>query len=278
MIEPITFDRGPDILDTRDILTLDGIEKYRKRFTKYSFNGASIPRVNEILSQVIGKEYLCLWAARLGEDAYKEEKKLATMTGTFVHEAIEYFLLHHKDKRMVIYSPKIRELANNSYNNFKRWYETQCKLGYILTPIYTEVQTTNPWFGGTIDLVLNIKHSLFDTNMNFIIDFKTSKSISVDYILQTYAYMWSWNWNKEFIDNSLLSIDGIGIIRIDKYTDKFEDLFITLKNNPHIMKDLNYDLGSMINWYYSQINANYNLSISRKISKESNIYGETLIN
>ena len=36
MIEPITFDRGPDILDTRDILTLDGIEKYRKRFTKYN--------------------------------------------------------------------------------------------------------------------------------------------------------------------------------------------------------------------------------------------------
>lgn len=266
--------RSPDLLDNDSILLIDGIEKQRSKYEKYSFQCKPIPRVNEILKEVFGKEYLVRWAAKLGDEEYNKERKYATTIGSFTHEVIEYFLLYGKDKNIPIYNKEIRECVTTSYKNFKNWYQEMIDLGYILTPLFTEVETTNPWFGGTIDLIMNIKHSVFNLDANFVIDFKTSKSISVEYILQTYAYLWSWNWNREFIDCTLPFIDGLGIIRIDKYKPKHDHLFITDTYNHNIMMSLCYDLGSMINWYYSQINANYQLSISKKLSKESNLYGE----
>ena len=269
MIKPIFFVDDIDskdmfnIRDNNDIIFMDGIESKRKSFTKYMFYDISVPRVNEILTAVIGKEFLIQWALKLGLEEYTKERKEILMIGSLVHEYIEDFLLKTNKKKTYIYSRRIYGDTMTAFNNFKSWYMDKQRNGFIMTTLYTEVVTTNPWFGGTIDNITNFKHELFNLDKNFIIDYKTSKSISIEYLLQTYAYLWSWNWNRIYINPELPHIDGIMIVRIDKNKENhYEDLVVEL-NNP-IINDLDYGLGAMINWYYSTINLNDRLKYMRK--------------
>ncbi len=253
-----------------DIIHIKSVEDHRKSFTVYEYNGKSIPRVNEILEACIGKPYLQIWASKLGKD-YIKTKRETLAIGSLVHEMCEYFMNFGADKDVTIFSNRVYEAVYNSYNNFKSWYNDMKDKGYIITPLFTEQQTTNPWFGGTIDCIVNIKHPLMNIDQNYIIDYKTSKKISPDYILQTYAYLWSWNWNRQFVDGSLPYIHGIGIIRIGKeFSKDYNDLFIS---DSYILSELHYNLSSMVNWFYSYIDTEYLLKESKKIYKENGIYG-----
>ena len=62
----------------------------------------------------------------------------------------------------------------------------------------------------------------------YIIDFKTSKQISYEYIIQTCAYMWLIN-NGFFPEIS--HIDGVGIIRVDKEDTSNSLIKVIISNN-----------------------------------------------
>ena len=64
----------------------------------------------------------------------------------------------------------------------------------------------------------------------------------------------------------------MGIIRIDKYKDKYESMFLDYGHpeTAMILNDISYGFGSMINWYYHLINLNYDLKQIKKLYKGDN--------
>lgn len=261
-IEDLNDDLKPRL--NKDIFNLPLNSVNRKLFRKYEFMGIPVPRVNEMLEACVGKPGLQYWAAGLGStEAYNQAKRYALTCGSFLHEMIENYMKYQTDLVLNIYIPEIKDQVNNAYTNFKNWYNSMISNGYILKPLYTEKEITCPWYGGTIDCVLNITHKTKNISDNIILDYKSSKKIDPDYILQTYAYMWSWNWNKMYIDPSLPEMTGIGILRLDKETFKFDSAFLTKKNNPDEMFRLEQDLASLVNWFYSIGDVKYALKIAK---------------
>ena len=236
----------------QDIFLLDNIsDEYRsKNFDTYKFNGLPVPRVSNILKECISKEFLISWAARLGTQQYMIEKNKATTIGTRVHEMIENYLLTGNDLNLSYkIVPNYIKSVNIAYNNFKLWVDNINNLGYKIEKILaTEQEVTCPYYGGTIDCIMKINGAIY------IIDFKTSKQISYEYIIQTCAYMWLIN-NGFFPEIS--HIDGVGIIRVDKEKEgKFEDLFLN-EYTPYqkeIIDQYIRGFGSLLNSYYNNIN------------------------
>lgn len=249
-----------------DALVLEGIVNKREKWSTYKFGDMNVPRVSEILKECIGKDYLMKWALRLGKEAYDRESIDTLMTGTLVHEMIEHFLLYGVKKEVQFRSYKMKMKTEKAYLNFLSWYRDMINKGYVIEPVAIEKEIVCPWFGGTIDCIMRIYHKEFGIDKIFIVDFKTSKQLSIDYLLQTFAYLWAIKWNKEYIDPTLPSIDGIGIIRIDKENNRYEDLFLDyeIPEQSSILTDIDYALGAMINWYYHIINLNYDLRVAKK--------------
>lgn len=244
----------PNQNNNDDILSLD---INRSKWKIYTFNGKSVPRVSEILSECIGKDYLLRWAANLGKN-YNTESSQTLYIGTLVHEMIENFLYSNPPKVVDFRNYKVKLKTERAYNNFLNWYNDKIKEGFRITPINIEKQTTNPWYGGTIDCIMRLEYN--GISRVYIVDFKTSKRISIEYILQTYAYYWSeaWNYNYNNEDNSHRILDGIAIIRIDKEKNLYEDLFLDFNNpkNYRFLNDIDNALGSIVNWYYNAQNMN----------------------
>ena len=213
----------PDLLT--DIFLLDQIdEEYReKKFNYYKYNNIGVPRTTEILSQCINNEFLINWAAKLGKEKYYYEKNKATTIGTRTHEMIESFLLTGKYDNSIAYktSPSILKNVNIAFDNFKFWINKLADNNYFITDIIAiEKQITCPYFGGTVDCICKINGA------TYIIDFKTSKQLNFEYILQVCAYLWCIN-SGYCLD--LPHIDGVGLIRIDKEVkNKCDELFLNL--------------------------------------------------
>lgn len=235
----------PDKLE--DLILLESVDLARKKMDTYTFNNIPVPRVSNILKECISKEFLMNWAAKLGKQYYYEKVK-ATSIGTYVHEMIEYYMLNGTDLDIwyKIADPYKRYVAT-AYNNFKDWYNNLISRGYTIKVIATEVSFGCPYYGGTIDLIAEINGA------TYIIDYKTSKQISFEYIIQTCAYKWA-------ADNGYVKgvnhIDGIGIIRVDKEKVKYEDLFLNefIAEQKRIIDWYTTGFGSLLYSYYNIIN------------------------
>lgn len=234
-----------------DIYLMDTIDDvYRKKyFTYYDFEGKGVPRVSNILKECIGKESLMMWAATVGKQEMMRIKNQATTVGSYVHEMIENFLLTGNDLDISYKVPHAYILEiNMAYSNFKKWISYINSKGYVVEEIIaTEYRISCPYYGGTIDCIMKIN------GKNYIVDFKTSKSISHEYIMQIASYMWIVN---NGFCSELPHIDGIGIIRIDKEKDVFEDLFLNEADPRQNMIINNYmrGFGVLVNSYYHNIN------------------------
>ena len=196
------------------------------------------------------------WAASLGAE-YDMVRKEALHIGSAVHEMIEVWL---RDKR-TIFPPALHEThkveqANKAFNNFVAWYNDKISEGYNIVIKDLERPILCPWYGGTADCLMTLT-TPDGRSSNFIVDFKTSKSISANYLLQTYAYLWAYNnFDMQAIE---YPINGIGIIRVDKVLDKYEEMFTT---NPTYLQELDQCLGSMVNWFYHYIQAD---SVTKRV-------------
>lgn len=246
-----------------DLLELEAIEHERTKevFSTYTYNGIQIPRVTKIIDSVMNREYLITWALGLGKYGYYNEKDFATSVGQKVHDLIEYYLQNgYKDKDVDYYrkSPRQAPVIERAYNNFKDWFEHLINTGNKFELIGLEIPVSCPYYAGTIDCICRIN------GVTYILDFKTSKKISYEYILQVCAYKWIIDHG--FMPEYNFHIDGIGIIRVDKEICRNEDLFLNtfIPEQNHIIESFTLGFGSILSTFYQKINMEYEFNKYKK--------------
>ena len=248
------------ILDN-DILELEGIDKVRENIWLHykDANNRPIPRVTHIIAQNSDQDYLIKWAANIGRNKYDFYTDKALEVGTLVHQYIDLYLeakfikkdislfkINAEDIGIVYRSQVIRAVEN-----FLAWEKNLNAMGYFIEEVIAlEVTVRCPWFGGTVDAILKINGAVY------LIDFKTSKQISTEYLIQASAYMWMIN---NGYAPELPYINGIGIIRVDKTCRKFTDLFL----NDFVPECSNFIISLIktflvyVESYYRTISTNY---------------------
>lgn len=259
-------------MENLEFSILDKINNMKHK--TYYYNGRGVPRVTDILKDCIGTDYLMRWAANLGKDKYQKESTHTLYIGTLVHEMIEHFLVFGEYKKVDFRSYDVKMKTEKAFGNFLKWYNDMINQGFKINAINIEKQTINPWFGGTIDAVMEL--TLNGISKTFIVDFKTSKKNSINYLIQTYAYYWSENWKRSTGDNSIKDLSGLAIIRIDKEKDIYEDLFLDFNNpnNYKFLEDIHYAFINIINWYYYKQNLNSDLKVMKQLREEGFINGK----
>ena len=230
----------------------------------YKYNDILVPRVSRILDVAIGNKGLVDWAARVGYSKMNSIRDSALAVGSLVHEMIEYNLNTNADKDINFsdYNLDDHDIQSVicSYNNYKVWKDHLISTGNKIDKIIgTEIPVVCPWYGGTIDCIMVINGA------TYIIDFKTSKQISLNYILQVCAYAWIVNANYSDI---CPKIDGVGILRFDKrYEGQFEEYFVTASLNQPLWDHYT-------NTFWSICNSFYNIVYSTDILNQSIILPE----
>lgn len=253
----------------KEILDLRGVDKFVNKIdTLYDYNGIKVPRVSRILEACFDKSGLIKWASKVSEEEYNSSKKSAFAVGTFVHEFIENYLDNGEEPEYgKIFVNNYRDQARKAFINFVNWHNNFCNKGFRINPVYIEQPVSTPWYGGTIDCIAEI---VFPNGYreNVIVDFKTSKCISQEYVMQTFAYMWAVNWNRINNHSMLPQISGTMIIRVDKNDNNYTWTYLNLTNNFYTFIELEKDLTNMVNWYYSQVNIGIALNESKETAKK----------
>ena len=250
-----------DLVLDDDILELEGIDNARENIWLHYKDGNDrpIPRVTHIIEQNRDQKYLIQWAANIGRNKYDFYRDKALEVGTIVHSYIDLYLeskFIKKDLSLfkIDYNEigvTYREKVYNGIESFLAWERNLNSMGYYIEEVIgLEVPIKCPWFGGTCDAILRINGAVY------LIDFKTSKQITTDYLIQASAYMWMIN---NGYAPKIPHIDGIGIIRVDKYKTKFQDLFL----NSFIPNCYNFIISLMqtflvyVESYYRTISTDY---------------------
>jgi hypothetical protein len=146
---------------------------------RYEENGVLYPSVTQILS-VVNKPYLVAWANKLGLQGIDSRNVAveATRVGTLTHALIQGFLTGEEVSTQG-YTDAQKTAANTAFAGFRSWHaKHDVKLMFSELPIIS----AEFGYGGTIDALLEVDGSLA------LVDFKTSKAISRDYMVQLSAY------------------------------------------------------------------------------------------
>ena len=150
----------------------------------YTFDGHCVPRATTILSSTLSNEAIVFWANNLGFKGigYRQELNRLAAIGTLTHNQIEEYL------GKGIYP----EEPTPSFESFLQWWEKVNRLGKNVSVVCMEKKMACPWYGGTMDMLLDIE------GFKLLVDFKTSSSVSYRYILQLTAY------------KNLMEVNGLG--------------------------------------------------------------------
>ena len=249
-------------IDEKDVGILTAIEDKRSKWDCYFYNKKPVPRVSEILSACIGREYLTNWAASLG-DNFKTEKFRILDTGTYAHNMIEDFLSYgyvREDTKLALGLNPYTEQSTNCYYNFVRWWNSMIEQGVKIKIEELEKPLVCPLYGGTADIVADIMDA-DGYPRKYILDFKTSKAISIDYLYQTMMYLEAYNFNTPDPEQHAT---GIGVIRCDKFDNKFEFIHIDAYKDQRFFDSIRRAVYDMIDWYYYNIDAQYNFKQFKK--------------
>lgn len=230
-----------------------------KEYRYYNDNGIGIPSVTELIG-LLNKPYLIKWANSLGlkGEKYDDVSSMYTDIGTLTHKLNEIYITSNRStlavaeeyKRSTIhYDYKV--VALNSFKNFKRWYDDNYE---NIKPLYNEYTVIGEKYAGTIDFICELN------GQPTIIDFKTSREISVDYYIQLMAY---YNLLKE----KGIKITRVAILRQDKYKLDYEYLEYDIKK----LKTLGYlnIFNSLLDIYYNYSKVEEIFKQDKKNSKES---------
>lgn len=222
----------------------------------YNFLGHPVPRVSEILSVTGDNSYLIDWSSRFGKKSI-EIRDNALAVGSATHERIENYLLYGKGIRSgkPFENFHMAEQCENAFNSFLSWYNTITNVGFKMNVYAIEKSFSCPWYGGTTDCILGLRRK--NKEQIYIVDFKTSKSISITYWLQVYAYYYALMYNKYvFNDNTIPNIDGLAILRVckdSKYKYEWKYLNFHNQDDAKILDIISRSFYNMIEWYYSWI-------------------------
>lgn len=168
--------------------------------TYKNITGDKVPSVTTILGRFKDSGGLIRWsnAEGLKGNKYNDIMKKHQDIGTSLHELAEMHILDH------YYEYPQDETVRNCFEKFLLWWEeSNFEVNWCEKSLISETYN----FGGTADVLVND-----DT----IIDFKTSKSIYPDYIVQGSAY----RQMVEEVENK--KINRFILARFPKEGDTFE--------------------------------------------------------
>lgn len=194
-------------------------------------NGKRLRSVTTILSSELGwnKMPLIAWYTKLamsGQDPYVE-LQTAGRIGTLTHEMVEAHILsnafgyHEKKIDLDKFSTSEKAQARIAYKSYCNWYDNCLVNGKkSIKFLETEVSLVSEkyQFGGTFDAIAEIN------GKNYLIDFKTSKSIYQEYVIQLAAYRQLWQ------EHSDLKIHGGIILKLSKDEVAFEEKKVLIKD------------------------------------------------
>lgn len=172
--------------------------------------GKRVPSTTGILGRFKDSAGLLRWANAEGLAGRKlYEDKSATDIGTLVHSLVEQ-KIHGEPQTLKIPDEYVGQV-HSAYTAFLAWFDA-----YEFEIVATEVPlVSEQWqFGGTIDSVLRDKQGRL-----CIGDWKTSKAIYADYLLQLAAY--GVLWNESAPDDRKLT-GGFHLVRFSKEDGDFE--------------------------------------------------------
>jgi len=174
-------------------------------------NGTRVPGVTTVISTSLGwsKGALMYWAWSQGKEGldYRETQRTAADAGTMAHAMVEARI----HERVFVPPPGVDphqvDLATLAFGAFEEWFQGS-RIELLETEMHLVSQTHR--FGGTPDAVGRIKGACT------LLDWKTSRGIYADYLIQLAAYAHLWNENRgEQITG------GVHCCRFDKSTGGF---------------------------------------------------------
>ena len=166
----------------------------------YKIDNKKVPSVTTILGRFKNATGLLIWANQIGlkGQLYQDELKKAGDIGTALHDLAE---IHIKEE---YYELPEDEKVRNCFNQFLEWWDNN---NYKVTWTEKHFCSEKYLYGGTRDLLVN---------ENILVDFKTSKGIYSDYLVQGSAYA------KLIEENENRKIDKFIICRFPKDNSQTE--------------------------------------------------------
>ena len=166
----------------------------------YKIDNKKVPSVTTILGRFKNATGLLIWANQIGlkGQLYQDELKKAGDIGTALHDLAE---IHIKEE---YYELPDDEKVRNCFNQFLEWWDNN---NYKVTWTEKHFCSEKYLYGGTPDLLVN---------ENILVDFKTSKGIYSDYLVQGSAYA------KLIEENENRKIDKFIICRFPKDNSQTE--------------------------------------------------------
>lgn len=166
----------------------------------YKIDNKKVPSVTTILGRFKNATGLLIWANQIGlkGQLYQDELKKAGDIGTALHDLAE---IHIKEEYYELPEDK---KVRNCFNQFLEWWDNN---NYKVTWTEKHFCSEKYLYGGTPDLLVN---------ENILVDFKTSKGIYPDYLVQGSAYA------KLIEENENRKIDKFIICRFPKDNSQTE--------------------------------------------------------
>ncbi len=213
-------------LNEMDIHLEDKSSKYKNS------NGYIVPRVTEIISSMIHSDSLMHWANHIGFKGirYSDALNNAARMGTEAHSAIENFL---KNKL---------ECDNIPFLGFMMWYNiVTSDIKLPVEVVYVEHTLVCNWFGGTLDALLRINGKLY------LIDFKTSNTVTFKYFIQLAAY----RYMLKVVEG--IDVDGVIVLQLDKNDPGFNEYLLSFDIEDHLrfMNNCENTFLSLVYSYYN---------------------------
>lgn len=188
----------------------------------YTHDGKFVPRVTEILSRNINEEYLLKWANSLGfrRLKYADELNKAANIGTHAHNIIEQYMLGNTIYNISGLDISTRQSVQYCIDSFIEWYNDVMPNNKV-DIISMEEKLVCPWFGGTMDLFININ------GKTYLGDFKTSNHVGYRYFLQLAAYKYILKTEKN------IDIDGVIILQFSKKNIGYNEYVLMMDEPEH---------------------------------------------
>lgn len=174
-----------------------------KKYTSYTVKGTKVPGVTTILSVLDKGEGFLRWVASRGFENSKKEARKAAEFGDLVHTGIDSWI----NNLPVLGSLEVK----NAVDSFKKWSTKNVERWLALE---VGIFSSKYLYAGTADAFAVLKSGRIA-----LIDFKTSKAIRAEYILQLNAYA-----NGDYTDNGfdLKTIDEALIVHYNRKTGEWD--------------------------------------------------------
>ncbi len=180
-------------------------------------DGTKVPGTTTICSAYKDSKGLMYWAWNQGKQGldYRETRDKAGDIGTLVHAAIEARLGG-------VPMPVLDDVSERAYQAFLRW-QWQNKIEIIKQEV--QLVSEEYEYGGTLDAV-----GVVDGE-HVLLDWKTSKGVYKNYLLQLAAYVLLWNEN--YSDRKIAKA---WLVRFSKSDGVCEPYFFTIEDLSYALK------------------------------------------